>query len=110
MTSGPNPLLQLISSVERPANLATSSNNSTFTQSYSLFSPSAWPGPLLSSPSVGPAARSPGPGNLGDNNVPMFGAGVGGPSPLERLLHQVGCHLELRKFFFKTYNQLCIGG
>ena len=41
-------------------------------QSYSLFSPSGWPGPLLSSP------QQPGqPGGFGT-----------GPSPLERLLHQ----------------------
>jgi len=49
--------------------------NQPYAQSYSLFSPSGWPGPLLSQS----------PGSPGASHQSMFGAG---PSPLERLLHQ----------------------
>jgi len=125
-----NPLLQLLSSVERPSSLgplgAGSVGPSMFSrpgpgpapynpawpspqqasgpphpdqqgapvpQTYSLFSPSAWPGPLLSSPNI---SNSPGHSNNSSHSSPqraapqagnmqMFG---GGPSPLERLLHQ----------------------
>ena len=79
-----NPLLDLISSVERPSSLPSPAQaSSPFTQSYSLFSPSAWPGPLLSSPGSQPPRGQP------EVTGSMFGTGVGGPSPLERLLHQV---------------------
>ena len=137
-----NPLLQLLSAVERPSSLGLGAPapapapTSSYPQSYSLFSPSGWPGPLLSQPPVTPgpsllpgAPRPPGPpgplgapgplgppgpsGPLGAPGPPgplgapgplgpprplgapglpgtphqtMFG---GGPSPLERLLHQV---------------------
>ena len=82
---GHNPLLELISSVERPTSLTSPGQaSSPFTQSYSLFSPSAWPGPLLSSP----GSQQP-PRGQPEVTGNMFGAGAGGPSPLERLLHQV---------------------
>jgi len=81
---GHNPLLQLISNVERPDTLVTTNSGgdmSQYAQSYSLFSPSSWPGPssILSPSQQG----QPPPGHL-----PMFGSGMGGPSPLEKLLHQ----------------------
>eukprot|EP00092_Neocalanus_flemingeri_P008491 GFUD01009148.1.p1 GENE.GFUD01009148.1~~GFUD01009148.1.p1 ORF type:complete len:982 (+),score=337.04 GFUD01009148.1:78-2948(+) len=126
-----NPLLQLLSSVDRPSSLGPlgagpvgpqsmfsrpgpgpSPYNSSWPspqqasgpphpdqqgaptpQAYSLFSPSAWPGPLLSSPNI---SNSPGHSTNSSHSSPqraaptggnmqMFG---GGPSPLERLLHQ----------------------
>ena len=127
-SSAHNPLLQLLSSVDRPSSLgplgpSQGGHQSMFSrpgpphysawpahqpsagpphpehqvvsqapQAYSLFSPSAWPGPLLSSPSI---SNSPGHSTnsshsspqraAGPSNMQMFG---GGPSPLERLLHQ----------------------
>jgi len=113
-----NPLLQLLSSVDRPSSLGPLGSGQVGPQSmfspapyspwpavppphpeqqvaptpqaYSLFSPSAWPGPLLSSPNI---SNSPShSGNTshsspqgGGASMQMFG---GGPSPLERLLHQ----------------------
>ena len=131
-----NPLLQLLSSVDRPSSLgplgagpvgsqsmfsrsgpagSVTPYNNTWPsphqvaghpphpdqqgppapQAYSLFSPSAWPGPLLSSPNLSnspshsvnsshssPQRGAPAPPG---GNMQMFG---GGPSPLERLLHQ----------------------
>ena len=87
--AGPSdPLLQLLSSVERqdrPSSLGLPSFSApapppssapAYPQSYSLFSPSGWPGPLLSSPHTPQT-----------NTQSMFGGS--GPSPLERLLHQV---------------------
>lgn len=127
-----NPLLQLLSSVDRPSSLGplgagpvgpqsmfsrpgpgpSPYNNSwpspqqasvgpphpdqqgaPTPQAYSLFSPSAWPGPLLSSPNISNSPvhstnsshSSPQRGAPTGGNMQMFG---GGPSPLERLLHQ----------------------
>jgi len=124
-----NPLLQLLSSVDRPSSLGPlgagpvgpqsmfsrpgpSPYNNTWPspqqasvpphpdqqgaptpQAYSLFSPSAWPGPLLSSPNISNSPvhstnsshSSPQRSAPNGGNMQMFG---GGPSPLERLLHQ----------------------
>jgi len=127
-----NPLLQLLSSVDRPSSLGplgagpvgpqsmfsrpgpgpSPYNNSwpspqqasggpphpdqqgaPTPQAYSLFSPSAWPGPLLSSPNISNSPvhstnsshSSPQRAAPNGGNMQMFG---GGPSPLERLLHQ----------------------
>ena len=98
--AGPNPLLSLISAVERPNTLPAPGSAGLFSQPYSLFSPSSWPGPLLSSPasstpsSTLPPAPPPVQTNTSVNSSSsssssIFGSGVGGPSPLERLLHQV---------------------
>ena len=92
------PLLHLLTSVDRqdrqdrPSSLGLSSFSApaparpaaapAYPQSYSLFSPTGWPGPLLSSPHT---PGHPGPGS--SNQQTMFGGA--GPSPLERLLHQV---------------------
>lgn len=60
----------------------------TSPQHYSLFSPSAWPGPLLTgSPGMSHTNTSPQHTNptTTPTNMQLFGPG---PSPLERLLHQ----------------------